>query len=60
MMPQALDHHAAWRLKRQVTVHGAAGDWSIFRPINAFSDKPLAENMDLSPSRCPITHNFYS
>ena len=42
------------RLKRMflvdVTVHGLAGDWSIFRREDLFCEKTSAENMDLSPS----------
>ena len=32
-----------------VTVHGLAGDWSIFRRENLSCEKTSAENMDLSP-----------
>ncbi len=34
---------------------GLTGDWSIFRPLDAFANPPLAENMDLSPSVAPET-----
>ena len=34
-----------------VSVHGLAGDWSIFRQKTHFADEPLAENMDLSHFR---------
>jgi hypothetical protein len=34
-----------------VTVHGPGGNWSICRPlVVAIGEKPLSENMDLSPS----------
>jgi hypothetical protein len=41
------------KTRRVATVHGLAGDWSIFRRKIAFCQSTPAENMDLSPSRGP-------
>ena len=48
-------------VRRNVTVHGPAGDWSIFRREDVFCEKNVGQKMNLSTSAIFLSfHNLYN